>query len=284
MISHKTTEAQVKIGVFADAQYCDCEMTINRYYRNSPEKLAECISTFNKIDEIDFIVGLGDLIDKDFESFEKINAVLDSSEKEVFQVTGNHDLLVEKEYIDKVPEKLGLDSTYYTFSKEGWRFIFLDGNELTFQSNDPEILSQAKQMLEHLRAENKPNAHDWNGGMSTKQIQWLEKQLSNADKKGQKVILFCHYPLLPIEAHTLWNAEEILPILFNHKCLKACINGHNHAGNYALKNGIHFITMRGMVDTETENAWSVITLSNDQIKIEGFGREVSRNLEVYDHH
>jgi hypothetical protein len=35
-----------------------------------------------------------------------------------------------------------------------------------------------------------------------------------------------------------------------------------------------------MVDTETENAYSIITFSDDKIKIEGFGREVNRNLAV----
>jgi hypothetical protein len=38
--------------------------------------------------------------------------------------------------------------------------------------------------------------------------------------------------------------------------------------------------MKGMVDTETENAYSIATLSDEKIQIEGFGREVSRSLSI----
>lgn len=280
MTNSKTSDAQIKIGVFADAQYCDCETTINRYYRNSPAKLLECISEFNEVDEIDFVVNLGDLIDQDFSSFEKINAVLETSQKEVYQITGNHDLEVKKEYIDKVPWQLNLEKTYYTFNKNGWQFIFLDGNELTFQSTNPEIVAQAEKIVKQLSEDDKPNAHDWNGGIGTEQIKWLEIQLTKAEKNKQKVVLFCHYPLLPFEAHALWNSEEILSILNRFSCVKAWINGHNHAGNYALQNGIHYITMKGMVDTEKENAYSIISLAKNKIEIKGFEREVSRSLPV----
>jgi predicted phosphodiesterase len=280
MTNSRTSDAQIKIGVFADAQYCDCETKINRYYRNSPGKLSECISKFNDTDEIDFVVGLGDLIDQDFSSFEKINAVLETSKNEVYQVTGNHDLSVNYEFIDKVPEQLNLESTYYTFHNNGWQFIFLDGNELTVQSTNPDIVSQAERIVKQLAEENKPNANDWNGGIGSTQVEWLKGQLAKAEKNKQKVILFCHYPLLPFEAHALWNAEEILSIIHKYSCIKAWINGHNHAGNYAVQNGIHFITMKGMVDTEKENAYSIISLSDDKIEIEGFGREESKSLMV----
>ena len=35
-----------------------------------------------------------------------------------------------------------------------------------------------------------------------------------------------------------------------------------------------------MVDTEKENAYATISLSDDAIEIEGFGREISRNLQL----
>jgi hypothetical protein len=56
------------------------------------------------------------------------------------------------------------------------------------------------------------------------------------------------------------------------------MNGHNHRGNYAFQNGIHFVNLKGMVETETENAFSIISFSDKQIEIKGFGREESRNL------
>jgi len=58
------------------------------------------------------------------------------------------------------------------------------------------------------------------------------------------------------------------------------LNGHNHAGNYVFQNGIHFVNMKGMVETEKENAFSVISFSNEKIEIKGFGREESRILKL----
>jgi manganese-dependent ADP-ribose/CDP-alcohol diphosphatase len=280
MIYSKTTNAQIKIGVFADCQYCDCETAGKRYYRNSLSKLTDCIDNFNQNKEIDFVVGLGDLIDRDYSSFAKVNSVLDESKNIVYHVTGNHDLSVKKEYIDKVPEQLKLDDTYFSFHKKGWQFIFLNGNEVTFQSTDPNIVALAEQTVKQLTHDKKPNNHNWNGGMSKTQLEWMDNELQKAEKKNRKAVLFCHYPLLPFGAHSLWNSEEALSILDNYTCVKAWVNGHNHAGNYILENGIHFITMQGMVDTENENAFSIVSFSDDKIEIEGMGRETSRSLPL----
>jgi hypothetical protein len=95
-----------------------------------------------------------------------------------------------------------------------------------------------------------------------------------------KVALFCHFPIYPNEIHSLWNDDKVLQLINKYSCVKAWINGHNHAGGYAEQNGIHFITMNGMVETESENSFSVISFTSDKIKIDGYGREQSRNLTV----
>ena len=272
--------AQVQFGVFADCQYCNCETAINRYYRNSLDKLETCIQTFNQNKKIKFVVGLGDLIDRDLASYDSVNAVLGHSKYRVYNVAGNHDFGVEKNQLDHVPEKLHLKKTYYSFTKKGWMFIFLNGNEITVNSNQPEIVKQAEKMLAKLKQENKPNTYEWNGVMSQTQINWLEEQLQKAENKNLKVVLFCHYPLLPLEAHTLWNSEEVLAILKKYDNVKLWLNGHNHAGNYAFQDGIYFVNLKGMVETENENAYAEVTLSHDKITIKGFGREQDRTLEI----
>lgn len=272
--------AQVKIGVFADCQYCDCETAGTRYYRNSLVKLEECINEFNHSKEIDYIVGLGDLIDRNFDSFDSVNTILSKSKKPVFQVIGNHDLAVEKELLEQVPGKINLTKTWYSFTKNDWHFIFLNGNEITFHSNNPEIVKQAAEITEKLKKEGKPNPHEWNGGIGPKQLEWLEKEIQQAETKNLNVAVFCHYPLLPFEAHALWNSEEVLAVLEKFDCVKIYLNGHNHAGNYVFHNGIHFVNLKGMVETEKENAFSVISFSDKRIKIEGFGREENRILSI----
>jgi len=277
---HYNSEAQVKIGVFADCQYCNCETAGTRFYRNSLDKLEECIIQFNRDKEIDFVVGLGDIIDRDFASFDNVNAILSKSKKEVYQVIGNHDLEVEKSLLEQVPSKLNLEKTWYSFSKKGWHFIFLNGNDITFHTNNPEIVKQATEITEKLKKEGKPNPHPWNGGIGPNQLEWFEKELQIATVKKLKVAVFCHYPILPFEAHALWNSEEVLAVLTKHNNIKLYMNGHNHAGNYALSNGVHFVNLKGMVETENENAFSIISFSDKQINIEGFGREESRILVI----
>ncbi len=277
-----SAQEPVKIGVFADCQYCDCDPNagMNRYYRNSLKKMEDCIATYNSDKEIRFVVGLGDLIDRDFASFEPVNNILDKSKRRVYHVTGNHDLEVEKPMLHLVPRKLGMKHTYYTVRRDNWQFIFLDGNEITTKSNDPEIVEQANAWMKKLKEEGKRNGQTYNGGISEKQFQWLEEQLKTAEKKNRNVILFCHFPLLPATAEVLWNAEEVIPVLEKYSCVKAWINGHNHAGNYAEQNGIHYINLKGMVDTEDQTAYSIIQFSDDKIEIKGFGREESQTYFV----
>ncbi len=275
-------QESVKIGAFADCQYCDCDPNtgMNRYYRNSLKKMEDCIAEYNKNGEIRFVVGLGDLIDRDFASFDPVINILEKSKKRVYHVTGNHDLEVEKPMLEVVPRKLNMKRTYYTVRKDNWQFIFLDGNEITTKSNDPEIVAQANAWMKKLKDEGKRNGQTYNGGISETQLQWLEAQLKTAEKKKRNVVLFCHFPLLPATAEVLWNADEVIPVLEKYNCVKAWINGHNHAGNYAMKNGIHYINLKGMVDTENENAYSIITLTDSRIEITGFGREVTRSLPI----
>ena len=271
---------QISFGVFADCQYCDCNTMGSRFYRNSKGKLDQCIRRFNSDPNLEFVAGLGDLIDRDFESFNALKPILEESNYPVYHVTGNHDLAVDKDKLDKVPQALELGKTYYSFEKEGWHFVFLDGNEITLNSVNPEIVAKAEKMLSELKNNEQPNANDWNGGIGSEQISWLEKQLKQAAAKNLNVVVFCHYPLLPHEAHTLWNQKQVIEILKKYNNVKLWLNGHNHAGNYIQQHGIHFLTMRAMVETESQNAFARITLNNDKIEIRGYGQEPDRTLNI----
>jgi manganese-dependent ADP-ribose/CDP-alcohol diphosphatase len=273
-------KAQIEFGVFTDCQYCDCETKGTRFYSNSIEKLQNCINQFNSNKNIQFVVGLGDLIDRNITSFDSINAILVQSKTKVYQVIGNHDLAVENEYLDKVPDKLNLDKTWYSFEINDWRFIFLNGNDITIQSNNMEIVEKAITLTTVLKQEGKPNYHEWNGGIGKEQLQWMESQLLEAQKSHQKAILFCHYPLLPYDAHSLWNSDEVLDILRKYDNVKCWMNGHNHAGNYVYSEGIHFLNLKGMVETEKSNAFASIKLNDDTIEVHGFGNEPQRVLQI----
>jgi hypothetical protein len=96
--------------------------------------------------------------------------------------------------------------------------------------------------------------------------------------KNEKVILLCHFPLVPDIADNLLNYKEVLLTLGKYQNIIAWFNGHNHAGNYGVYNKTHFVTFRGMVETQNDNSYAFVKVFTDRIEIKGYGREVSRVL------
>ena len=272
-------------GVLADTQYADVPAAGIRYYRASLEKLDECVREFNT-KELAFVAQLGDLIERKSWSFDAPLARLNRLEAPIYHVLGNHDFAYSGEAKHVTYNKLGLDNGYYDFSYKPWRFIVLDGNDISFQANgkndkdytidsaiDPEKFKEAQAMYQRLADNKRPNATDWNGGIGRKQIDWLKSLLEQASKSGEKAVIFCHYPIRPALGHcNLWNDDELLAVVEGYDCVKAWISGHNHSGGYELKSGIHHVTIEGMVETSNTNAFGVVEVYDDHLNIKGYGR------------
>ena len=64
-----------------------------------------------------------------------------------------------------------------------------------------------------------------------------------------------------------------------HTCAKLYINGHNHAGHYLDSEGLHYLTLDGMVETKDTNAFAIADLYSDRLEINGFGRQGSHILK-----
>ncbi|MFT6807190.1 MAG: manganese-dependent ADP-ribose/CDP-alcohol diphosphatase [Saprospiraceae bacterium] len=264
------------IGLIADCQYCNVIGQGQRKYSLSDRKLQICVNHFNTMD-LSYVVHLGDFIDKDWESFDVVGPIYKQLSMPAYHVLGNHDFSVENSKKASVVKKMGLDSAYYHFSSEGWRFIVLNGNDISFHAY-PEDSDQYL-AAEQYYAENQIESPKWNGALGQKQMIWLEETLTNAKKQEENVILFCHFPVYPENQHNLWNAKEVTALLERYSNVKAYINGHNHEGNYAEKKGIHYLTMKGMVDTE-ETSYGVMSISEGQLEIKGIGREENRILRI----
>ena len=58
----------------------------------------------------------------------------------------------------------------------------------------------------------------------------------------------------------------------------AYFNGHNHAGNYGVVDGVHYVTVEGMLETADTTAYAIIEVYNDRIEMKGFGRASDRSL------
>ncbi len=275
-LAQKRNAAKYKFsfGAIADCQYCAGPNRGSRHYASSAGKLTECVAELNKHD-LEFVIHLGDFIDRDYSSFDKVLPIYQSLQMPAYHALGNHDFEVADELKGKVVERMGMKSKYYEFSVEDWRFIVLDGNDVSFHAY-PKNSPRYKDAERYYR-ENKIRSPRWNGAVGSEQVAWLRKILQKAEKQKEQVAVFCHFPVYPADPHNLWNAGEIISLFEEFSCVKAYINGHNHKGKYGQKNGIHYLTLKGMVETEM-NAYSIISVAENCLDLKGYGREKDLTL------
>lgn len=269
-------EPDLTFGVIADCQYCDIERTGERKYSQSPAKLEQAVSHLNSID-LDFVIHLGDFIDRDYESFQVVLPIWERLRMPAHHVLGNHDFSVDDEYKSSIHSLLDMPAKYYDFSVKGWRFVVLDGNDISLHAH-PEGSNMHRKSREYYE-KHAAGSPDWNGALGGQQLSWLKNVLRRAEKSGENVILFCHFPVYPENRHNLWNAPEIIELIENYPGVKMYMNGHNHAGNYGQKDGVHYLTLKGMVNTDT-TAYAVVQLCENQVKISGYGREINLDLSL----
>ncbi len=267
-------EPILKIGLVADPQYADKATAGKRYYSESLKKLEEAIDTFNYY-QVDFVQNLGDIIDVGWESYDPILSVYKSLNPDIenHHLLGNHDFSIDPTHLDSLPEVLSMPDLYYSYIKKGWRFIVLDATDYAYFSNpmhghEPGLIDAYFE-----RTKGKSNHYTWNSAIGPEQQNWLKKELERAKSLGQKVIIFSHMPVKPLgAAHNLWNNEEIINIIENSSNVVAYINGHNHAGDYVFSNGVHYITLFGMVDTPM-NSYGILEIFEDHITLKGHGNQ-----------
>ena len=269
----------LSFGLMADCQFADAEARGSRFYRESPRKLKEAIDELNR-GELAFTFHLGDFIDHDFASFNVLEPVAAGLRSELFHALGNHDFEVGEGNLEKVLPRLDLERGYYHFRRDGFRFVVIDTTEVSAYRYPPGSAARdaALAELERLKAAGVSAAKPWNSRPGDEQIAWLEGELRAAAAAGEKVLLFGHHPIIPDDGHSVWNAARLHELFRDHSCAKVYINGHNHAGGYTEREGIHYLTLDGMIETQGSNAYARADLHADRLEITGYGRQESYSL------
>ncbi len=282
LVANWAQAQSLKIGIVADCQFCDCDYSErwNNDYRQGSPRLQEAVGKFNT-NEVELVFHLGDFIDRDFSSFATVKPIMNGLKMPHYFALGNHDFSVADSLKGQVLEALDMTTSYYTIEKDPWLFIVLDGTDISpYSSMDSSKIAFANAQMEKYKNEGRPQAKPWNGALGKEQLRWLEAQLNDADKRKLNAIVLAHFPVLPLAALNLWNDVEVVQILEQHKSVKAYFNGHHHPGNYAEKEGIHYVTFQGMVLGKDDTAYAIITLDKKEITIEGVGCEPFRTLRV----
>jgi hypothetical protein len=163
--------------------------------------------------------------------------------------------------------------------KKGWRFIVLDATDYAYYSNSLHDHDIREIDLYFEKTKGQSNSYRWNSAIGTAQQKWLKQELDSAHLLGQKVILFSHMPLRPQnDPHNLWNDHEIVNIIEQSSKVVAFFNGHNHSGDYEFQNGIHYITVSGMVDTMI-SSYGILEFYKDHLVLKGNGNQKTLALK-----
>ncbi len=271
----------LRFGVITDLHYCQDKPWRNRYFSKTLEKLDEVIQVFNS-QHLDFIVNLGDTIDKGFENFPVIKDKLNQFKHPVYSLIGNHDYEVVADKKPLIPGILELESNYYEVLINNYQLLFLDGNEISTYANNPDTRNYqlALEEIEYLNNIAAPNAKTYNGGIGHKQLAWIERKLMESASHQLLTLIFCHFPIFPADKYNLLNDYETIRLLAKTPHVKAWICGHNHGGNFGKINQCNVINIKGLVETETHNSFAIFELHETTINKVGFGKEPDNTFTI----
>lgn len=281
-VTAQTEPPLFSFGVIADVQYADQPTLGPRAYRDSIAKLEQCSAALAQ-ERLAFVVHLGDLVDGGIANLDRILPVWERLPGPRYHVLGNHDFVAPREAL---LARLKIPGAYYHFSWQGWRFIVLDGMNISvagsWSPSDPHALAGTK-LLEALRQERARNAQTWNGAAGPEQRDWLKHTLDDAARKNQRAIVFCHFPVLAESCrpdHLLWDHADVVGVLESQDATAAYINGHDHRGGYAARNGIHYVTIPGMVEHDAASTCKVVDAYPNHLMLRSAGQTGGQSLAL----
>jgi len=277
----------VRFGLVTDIHHAYLpESCFNNYcfYDRALSRLREAIAVFNER-KSDFVIELGDFKDiakkkdpkpgedaRDKETVIKLTKESEAAFSEFkgprYHVLGNHDndMLDKPEFAAICPNPgIPPEQTYYSFEKNGVKFIVLDGNfNLKGEDYKGSVINW-----------------DWKESLiPPAEIEWLKKELASA--KGHVVV--CVHQRLDSGArpfHRIANGEEVQKILADSKKVVAVFQGHDHVGGYMKELGIGYYTLRAIITgpQKTCNAYAEAAVyPSGAVVVTGFEQAVTVHI------
>jgi 3',5'-cyclic AMP phosphodiesterase CpdA len=212
--SHKT-------GELTFVQLSDSHMGFNK--PANPDVIATLKAAVEKVNALpqqpEFILHTGDITHLSTpEQFDNVNEILKGTNKEVFFVPGEHDVLNDEGAMFR--ERYGKQSKgqgWYSFDKNGVHFVALVN-------------------VINLRA----------GGLGTlgqEQLKWLESDVGNL-KHSTPIVVFAHIPLWTVYPQWGWGTDDSAQALSYLKKFGSVtvLNGHIHQTMQKIEGNITFHT------------------------------------------
>ena len=261
-----------RFGLITDIHYGDAPPKNTRYFAESVAKVREAVATFDRA-HVWFLAELGDLLaDATPETSEAyLLATLDTIERELrrfdgptYHVLGNHDL----DNLSKAQVLAHLTNTgiapgrsFYSFPTGGVRFLVMDA----------EFLADGRS-YDH-------GNYDYRDiHIPPAELEWLRFELAAT---SAPVIVFIHQRLDGDGNVQVVNRADIRAILEGSDRVLAVFQGHDHKGAYSFINGIHYYTLKAVVEGSgpENNAYAIVDVRADlDIGVTGYRRAVSMTL------
>jgi len=263
-------EILLRFGMVTDSHYADEEVRGSRHYRESLPKMRECVELMNQ-EQVDFLIELGDLKDQNYPPEEKktlhylkqIESVLAEFRGLRYHVLGNHDMdsLSKTQVLQSIVNTgIASNRSYYSFDRNGCHFVVLDAN---YKRDGREY--------DH-------GNFEWtDANIPEKQLRWLSNDLKSTEKP---TIVFVHQLLDGKGDVFVNNAEEVRNVLEESNQVLAVFQGHQHSGQYNQIHGIHYYTLKAVVEGsgEENNSYAVVDVYAEGLLITGYRKAVSKAL------
>lgn len=254
-----------RIGLITDLHYADKLPTKSRFYRETYGKLEEAVAKLNA-ERPDFVVELGDLIDKavsveeEISWLKRIEAVFAETKAPRHYVLGNHCVatLTKTEFAEHTA---AARTPHYSFDQAGFHFVILDAcytaDGTPYQRDN----------------------FDWkDANVPPDESEWLREDLARAK---HPVIVFAHQRLDEKGPHSVRNAPAVREILEHPSKVLAVFQGHSHANDYQQIAGIHYCTLVAMVEgSGADNSGYALldVMPDSSLRLHGFRRQQSREI------
>jgi len=221
---------------------------------------------------ISFLVELGDFKDQNSPPVEHrtlsylqaIESVFQKFDGQTYHVLGNHDTdsLSKKQFLSNI-ENTGIDSnkSSYSFDFNDFHFVVLDAN---YKSDGDDY--------DH-------GNFDWtDANIPPAELKWLKQDLAATHKP---VIVMIHQLLDGTGSVYVKNANNVRQVLEQSGKVLAVFQGHHHDGHYSRINGIHYYTLKAMIEGPgpENNSYAIVEVLPDMsINITGYRKAVSKQL------
>lgn len=264
---------RARFGIVTDCHYADTDTLGTRFYRESLDKLAECVTLMNA-ERVDFLIELGDIKDQNEPPVEQrtlsylqiAEKVLQGFDGPTYHVLGNHDMdsISKIQFLRRV-ENTNIKSgrSYYSFDLNSLRCIVLDAN---YRTNGTDY--------DH-------GNFDWtDANIPPEELDWLRDDLVAAPGP---VIVFIHQLLDGTGSVYVNNAADVRQILKASGKVLAVFQGHHHSGSYSNIAGIHYYTLKALVEGSgpENNSYAIAeVLPDGSIAITGYRKAVSKQLTL----